>query len=230
MIMGVIRFGWLANEIDERAGSAQAEESVSVSASKGVIQRSDITGAVPRADDLGNYRRCRGGDIVINRMSAYQGALGLAPRAGIVSPDYAVLRSTGRVDSRYLNHLMRSVWFVSEMTMRLRGIGAPGATSVRTPRVNSEDLADIDIVLPTPDEQRRIADFLDDQVARIDKIIAARGAQMSYIEALAKAECRAYLMSRRSELDHSPHLLMIVGRFNTALCCPARTFLTGFQS
>jgi type I restriction enzyme S subunit len=64
------------------------------------------------------------------------------------------------------------------MTMRLRGIGAPGTNSVRTPRVNVEDLGDIDVYSPALEEQRSIADFLDDQVARIDRTVEARRRQV----------------------------------------------------
>jgi len=74
-------------------------------------------------------------------------------------------------------YTMRSAWFVGQMTLRLRGIGAPGTSSVRTPRVNVEDLGDIEVFAPPVTEQRRIVEFLDDQVTRIDNILAARQEQ-----------------------------------------------------
>jgi len=43
--------------------------------------------------------------------------------------------------------------------------------------VNVDDLGDINLRLPPTTDQRRIADFLDDRVARIDQIIAARELQ-----------------------------------------------------
>ena len=57
-------------------------------------------------------------------MSAYQGAVGRSSEVGIVSPDYLVLRPSSQVESRYLHHLLRSQWFVGQMTSRLRGIGS----------------------------------------------------------------------------------------------------------
>ena len=41
-------------------------------------------------DDLSNYKVARQGDLVINKMKAWQGSLGLAPVDGIVSPAYYV--------------------------------------------------------------------------------------------------------------------------------------------
>ncbi len=178
-------FGRIVHEIDSRArGKSDDLVLMSVSLSRGLIPRSELTDKEPRADDLSIYKRCWQGDVVLNRMSAYQGALGLAHMDGMVSPDYAVLRAHASLDARFLTYLMKSNWFISEMTSRLRGIGSPGATSVRTPRVNIDDLRDISIALPPIEEQRRIADFLDDQVTRIDQAILAREAQSSLLNQL----------------------------------------------
>ena len=181
-IWGHIPFRRGVSEIDIRGGANwEAYELMSVSQYRGVIPRSEVTDKEARAEDLSKYKRCFPGDIVLNRMSAYNGALGLARQEGLVSPDYAVLRSSELFDSRYLTYFMRSTWFVGQMTKRLKGIGDPGGTSVRTPRVNIEDLGDIDIPLPAIDEQRRIADFLDDQVGRINRIRACRQRQLQSI-------------------------------------------------
>ena len=147
---------------------------MSVSATRGVIPRSEITADEPRADDLSNYKICRPGDIVVNRMSAYQGALGSTSCEGIVSPDYLVLRPSSRVYSRWLHYLMRSSWFVSEMSSRLRGIGSIGTSNVRTPRVSAEEIGEIVASVPTFEEQQAIADFLDTETARIDALIAKK--------------------------------------------------------
>lgn len=111
--------------------------------------------------------------MVLNRMRAFQGAIGISSQRGLVSPDYLVLRPSESAEARYLHHLFRSTWFVGEMASRLRGIGNTENGSVRTPRINPEDLGDILVDLPELDEQRRIADFLDAETARIDKLASA---------------------------------------------------------
>lgn len=159
--------------IDERAGECDLPL-LSVSARYGVVPRESIADGPSRAEDLSNYKVCRPGDIVLNRMSAYQGAVGRSTLAGLVSPDYMVVRPSDDVESRYFNHLFRSQWFVGQMTSRLRGIGSSDNGGVRTPRINPEDLGDISVDLPGLTEQRRIADFLDTETARIDGLATAQ--------------------------------------------------------
>lgn len=169
----------VVSEVDVRAGLADLPL-LSVSIHRGVVLRNELTDDLPRADDLANYKVCREGDIVVNRMRAFQGAAGVTSRDGVVSPDYLVLRSKD-LDPRFLGHLLRSDWMIGEMAARIRGIGSVELGAVRTPRINASDLLDIAINAPPRSEQRRIADFLDDEVARIDKIIAARKAQLGLV-------------------------------------------------
>jgi type I restriction enzyme S subunit len=165
-----LRAKYLFAEQDERAGD-RALPLLSVSAYRGVVPRTDLTADEARADDLSRYKVCAAGDVVINRMSAYQGAAGVAPNAGLASPDYTVLRATQGVSSGFLGHLIRSRWFTGQISARLRGIGGIDQGNVRTPRINTEDLGNIVVRLPPLSEQTRIADFLDAETARIDALI-----------------------------------------------------------
>jgi type I restriction enzyme, S subunit len=165
------RLKYLYRIVDKRAGMDRPSL-MAVSIHRGVVPRESLTDDQPRAEDLSNYKICEPGDIVLNRMRAFQGAVGVSPGRGIVSPDYMVMRPVGGVDSRYLHNLFRSTWFVGEMTSRLRGIGGTDVGNVRTPRINPEDLGEIRVALPSLEEQRLIADFLDAEVARIDYLVS----------------------------------------------------------
>lgn len=167
------RLRYLLRPVDERRNDRDLPL-LSVSQVRGIVPRSELTSDEPRADDLSNYKVCRPGDIVVNRMSAYQGALGRTDHFGIVSPDYIVMRPVRGVDGRWLHHVMRSSWFVAEMAARIRGIGSIGTGNVRTPRVSAEEIGDIRVSLPAPHSQREIADFLDTETARIDALIAKK--------------------------------------------------------
>jgi type I restriction enzyme S subunit len=138
-----------------------------------VVPRSEISDNAPRAEDLANYKLVEPGEIVINRMSAYQGALGIARQKGIVSPEYLVLR-VSEAEPRFLAYLFKSTWFVSEMASRVRGIGSLEQGNVRTPRINPEDLGRIPVPIPPRTEQGTIADFLDAETARIDALIVKK--------------------------------------------------------
>jgi type I restriction enzyme, S subunit len=114
-------------------------------------------------EDLTHYLRVCPADLVVNKMKAWSGSLGVAEHEGIVSGDYLVCEVSTRIESRYLHHLLRSHRLICEMRRRSRGIRP------QQERLYWEDLGDIQIVLPAVEEQRRIADFLDDQVTRIDE-------------------------------------------------------------
>lgn len=166
----VVPTKYLVREVDERLGERDPFELLSVSIHKGVVPRASMTQDIPRAEEVSNYKVCRVGDIVINRMRAFHGGLGRAPSAGIVSPDYTVLRPGPKVDGRFLHYLFRSPWFVAEMSARLRGIGGVDQGNVRTPRVNFSDLGLIRIPVPSTADQARLADSLDVQREQVESL------------------------------------------------------------
>lgn len=77
---------------------------------------------------------------------------------------------TGVTDGRFL------AWWARHA--HSSGQIAAVTTGANIQHIGSDGLKDLRIHVPAVDEQRRIADFLDDRVARIDQIITARRAQM----------------------------------------------------
>lgn len=61
--------------------------------------------------------------------------------------------------------------------------------------LSKDEFLSLRLALPDLDEQRRIADFLDDRVARIDQMITARRAQMHLLDAAAKSQLAASALS-----------------------------------
>ncbi|WP_119697583.1 restriction endonuclease subunit S [Microbacterium halotolerans] len=166
------RLRWFLSEIDHRAGTRAVDlPLLSVSIDWGVRRREETTEKLSRAEDLGHYKSCLKGDIVVNRMRAFQGALGVAPEDGVVSPDYAVLRVASAVDSDWLSELMRTKAFVGEIILRLRGIGGMDSGNVRTPRINTSDLLKIRANVPDEDIQRTELTNLVAETAQIDALI-----------------------------------------------------------
>jgi type I restriction enzyme, S subunit len=167
------RLRWILSEVDRRAGARAVDlPLLSVSIDWGVRRREETTDKLSRAEDLSHYKVCLRGDIVVNRMRALQGALGVAPEDGVVSPDYAVLRADSEVDSDWLAELMRTKAFVGEIVLRLRGIGGTDSGNVRTPRINTADLVDIRADVPCADVQRAELTKLVTETSRIDSLIA----------------------------------------------------------
>ncbi|MFF1679789.1 restriction endonuclease subunit S [Streptomyces sp. NPDC058256] len=193
MTSSQVRLKYVYRVIDRRAREDQPPL-LAVSIHHGVVPRSTLTDDLPRAEDLSNYKLCEAGDLVLNRMRAFQGAIGISPVRGIVSPDYLVLRPAPTVEPRYLHHLFRSAWFVAEMSSRLRGIGGTENGAVRTPRINADDLGDIRVALPSFEEQRRIADFLDAETSTLNLLIEKREAQLDLLRRKRFSEVREVLM------------------------------------
>ena len=133
-----------------------------------------MTDRESRAEDVSEYKRCQPGDIVLNRMRAFQGAIGISRTQGLVTPEYLVLRPIPSVEPRFLHYLFKSSWFVGQMTSRLHGIGTAEQGNVRTPRIYWGELGSIALRLPDLREQRVIADLLDHDTARIDALVAAK--------------------------------------------------------
>lgn len=167
----IVRIGQAFEESDMRVASATASELLSVSIHSGVQPWKELHDKEPRSSKLANYKAVRAGNIVLNRMRAFQGALGEVFSAGVVSPDYMVMAVRETASSRYLVYLMKSQWFVSEMSARLRGIGSEEQGTTRTPRINPKDFANIRVPLPALEEQREVVDYLERETAEIGAAI-----------------------------------------------------------
>jgi type I restriction enzyme, S subunit len=152
----VVPFRWLLNEIDDRSETGD-ELLLSVSQTRGVIPQSELGDRHQFAESYIGYKRCHAGDLVVNRMWVYYGALGVAPCDGLVSPDYAVFRASDpEVNVPLVAELLRTHAFIGEMTRRVRGIGVAFQGTVRKPRLHPRDLGLIAIPVPPLDEARRI--------------------------------------------------------------------------
>lgn len=150
-------------EVDSRVGpSASPSDLLSVSISNGVIRWIDRTDDLPKAEDLSKYKKVDAGDLILNRMRAFQGAIGVSKWNGITSPDYAVLRTSPDLDPKFAEHLIRSDRFVQEIKARLRGIGTEDSGQIRTPRISVRDLIRIPVYIPKLSEQQANLDEWDD--------------------------------------------------------------------
>ncbi|GAA2870666.1 hypothetical protein GCM10010517_30930 [Streptosporangium fragile] len=126
--------------------------------------------------DVSRYQVVKAGDLVVNKMKAWQGSIAVSRYSGIVSPDYLVCSVSSDIHGPYLHYLLRSKPLVAEYGKRSKGI-RPAQW-----RLYWEDLADIGVGLPSLEEQRRIASFLDGSVALIDGLISARSSQRDGVE------------------------------------------------
>lgn len=167
------RLRWLLSEIDERAGDKNAAlPLLSVSIHDGVTRRMMSTSGQQAGADLSVYKVARAGDIVLNRMRAFQGGLGQAPIDGLVSPDYAVLRPQNGLATDWAEYVMRSPQFIESMAQWVRGIGSADQGNVRTPRINVRDLLGLSIPMPDESEMATASRRLREVTEQIDEMLA----------------------------------------------------------
>jgi type I restriction enzyme, S subunit len=118
--------------------------------------------------DLTRYLVVHVGDLVVNKMKAWQGSIAISDYDGIVSPDYLVCSVAEGVDKRFLHYLLRSSPLVATYASYAKGI-RPSQW-----RLYWDDLAGIVINLPDVGYQIRVAQRLDSDIARIDAIIVKK--------------------------------------------------------
>lgn len=151
---------------------------LSVVREKGVILRATMSddenhNFVP--DDLSNYKVVRSGNLVINKMKAWQGSLGIAPIDGIVSPAYFVFEFR-IADRRYGQYLLRSKTYT--------GFFARASDGVRIGQwdLSIDGMKRIPVVIPPPLEQSAIVRFLDHFDHRINRLIRAKQKLIKLLE------------------------------------------------
>lgn len=121
-----------------------------------------------RFDDAPSRARrlVRSGDTIISTVRTYLRAVW--PVAGpaddlVVSTGFTVVSPGPRLDSRFFGWWAQSDACIEEIVARSVGVSYPA--------VNASDIGDLRVELPTRNEQREIADFLDAETARIDAVI-----------------------------------------------------------
>lgn len=153
------------------------EELLSVYRDHGVIKREGREDNFNKAAiDRNIYQLVHPGWLVVNRMKAWQGSVGVSPFRGIVSGHYICFRPRHQEKDRYLNWLLRSTIYTTEFAALSRGV-RPNQVEI-----DNDLLHSLPVKLPPATEQRRIADFLDAETAHIDRLTASRQNQMSGLQ------------------------------------------------
>lgn len=183
---------WSAAPRVQVVGQPDAEP-LSVFLRAGVVPRSSREDNFNRlGEDLAKYQLVRPGDLVFNKLRTWQGGLGVSSHHGIVSPAYFVCRPTNEWYSRYLHYLLISAPYLAELT-RISKFMPPSQFDIPW-----EMLRVLPLLQPPLDEQRRIADFLDAETARIDQLQKARTLQFATLEELVGSRI-SFVVPRKGE-------------------------------
>ena len=155
---------------------------LSVFSSIGVIPRSEMDdySSGNKAANADGYKIVHCGDIVVNIILCWMGALGKSAFAGVTSPAYDVYKPDETVSSKYYHYLFRTKAFTEECYRVGRGIMA-----MRW-RVYSQQFMNINIPIPPSEEQQKIVDYLDKKCMQIDVSIGQIEESITALQELKK--------------------------------------------
>lgn len=160
------RSKWLFRERDERSLTGE-EEMLTVSHLTGVTPRSEKDVNMFEAETNEGYKVCYAGDLVINTLWAWMGAMGVSRVHGIVSPAYNVYEPGDRLDPAYVDALCRIRVFAEEATRFSKGVWSSRL------RLYPEGFFEIWMPVPPLREQRAIVAHIADETAKLDALRAA---------------------------------------------------------
>ena len=204
-----VRIGEIYAERSERG--AEDMELLSVTMNDGVKMRSDIEGKDNSSEDKSNYKIVRAGDMVYNSMRMWQGANGISPWDGIVSPAYTVLKPRMPISNGFFAALFKTHRLINEFRKNSQGMTSD-TWNLKYPQIET-----IKTCIPALAEQEKIADFLMALDQRIEK-------QRSLVEHLKKYKrgVISKLLSRSLDFSNSASIDWVshrVGDFCTVQMC-----------
>lgn len=160
------RSRWLFTERDQRSQTGE-EEMLTVSHLTGVTPRSEKDVNMFEAESTAGYKLCFAGDLAINTLWAWMGAMGTARVDGIVSPAYNVYTPGPRLLPDYVDALVRIPVFAQEVTRYSKGVWSSRL------RLYPEGFFETWWPVPPLDEQQRIVAHIGTETAKIDRLRTA---------------------------------------------------------
>ncbi len=164
----------LGDLFDERTekNSKQSHDLLSVSINRGVTKQDLAEKRDSSSVDKSSYKVVYENDIAYNTMRMWQGASGVSPFIGIVSPAYTVVfPKWGNVN--FYKHLFKQSRTIFNFYRYSQGMTSD------TWNLKFQHFSEIEVDIPTSvEEQAKIASFLDS----IDELITANQRQLTRME------------------------------------------------
>lgn len=149
------KLGQIYTERNERGNDSLPILSVSIHSgiSNGELSTETLGKKVRRSEDKSLYKRVQSGDLVLNMMRAWQGALGVAKIEGMVSPAYLTATPDDTVYPLFMDCGLRRPQTVAQMNRLSYGV-----TDFRK-RLYWDSFVRVGVDLPAVPEQEKIAAY-----------------------------------------------------------------------
>lgn len=165
---------------------------ISLYTEHGVMQHSDIEETTGnKAVKAEGYKLVYKGDIVVNIILCWMGAIGKSNYNGVTSPAYDVYKPKQASNSDYYHYLFRTNDFNGECYRYGRGI------MMMRWRTYSSEFRAINVPFPPLEEQKQIADYLDKKCAEIDKLIAIKQQKIATLTEYKKSLIYEYVTGKK---------------------------------
>lgn len=145
--------------------------------------------------DTSNYKYVKPDYLVINKMKAWQGSMGVSSYEGVVSPAYFIYTFTNdSILPCYIHNLFRIV-YIDEFK-RISGGIREGQWDL-----SSQMFEDTLIPVPPTNEQEQIVAYLNNKTAKIEEAIAAKQKQLEILEEYKKSLIYEYVTGKKEVED-----------------------------
>lgn len=154
------------------------EPLLSVFLNRGVVSYTDtdMKQVHKPSEDMKAYQLVLPGDFVLNNQQAWRGSVGVSSHRGIVSPAYIVMAPITENNPRFMNYMLRETACISQFVLASKGVGS--IQRILSPIKLKSSI----VVLPPRDEQDQIVRYLDWQVSKINRLIAAKRKQIELMK------------------------------------------------
>jgi len=126
--------------------------------------------------------KLRGRDVLLNITGASIGRCTFVPAGfgeGNVNQHVCIIRPAAKLNYKFLTYCLSAPWGQDQVFSSFTGASRQG--------LGQRDLGGIQVPLPPPSEQQRIAAYLDASCAAIDAAVAAKRRQLETLDALRKS-------------------------------------------
>ena len=106
-------------ERNERSGDG---ELISVTINSGIKKFNELNRFDTKPSDMSKYKVVKINDIAYNSMRMWQGASGLSPYNGILSPAYTVITPKENVCSSFFTYLIKKPELIHQFEINLQGL------------------------------------------------------------------------------------------------------------
>lgn len=141
------------------------------------------------ADKEIGYQGVDVGDLVVHGMDGFAGAIGISDSRGKASPVLNVLNT--KQNKKYIMYYLRSMAYGEVFTALSTGI------RVRSCDLRWNKLAELLYPLPPIDEQNNIVNYIDEQIARTNEIIADKKTQIETLDVYKKSLIYEYVTGKK---------------------------------